>query len=159
CNGAETCVAGSCQTGTPVVCFGDQCNTSACAEPSGTCVTTPKPNGTTCAAAPDTCSVPDSCQGGTCVDGGGGHPDGDLRCSTDDNCPTVSNPGQEDLYNDGLGNVCDGSDAAINLTQAKFKKNSSASGANGSITLKGDFLTSGPGDAFNTSAPIGIQVS
>ena len=159
CNGAETCVAGSCQTGTPVVCFGDQCNTSACAEPSGTCVTTPKPNGTTCAAAPDTCSVPDSCQGGTCVDGGGGDPDGDLICSTDDNCPTVSNPGQEDLDNDGLGNVCDGSDAAINLTQAKFKKNSSASGANGSITLKGDFLTSGPGDAFNTSAPIGIQVS
>jgi parallel beta-helix repeat protein len=158
CNGSETCNAGSCQTGTPVVCFGDQCNNSACAEPTGTCVTTPKPNGTACSGAPDSCTLPDTCQSGTCVDGGGGDPDGDLICSADDNCPTVANPGQEDLDNDGIGNVCDGNDAAINLTQAKFKKSTGAEG-NGSISLKGDFLTSGPGDALNTSAPIGIQVS
>ncbi len=159
CNGSETCSAGSCQTGTPVACLGNQCNNSACSEPTGTCVTTPKPNGTACAGAPDSCTLSDTCQAGTCVDGGGGDPDGDLICSANDNCPTVANPGQEDLDNDGAGNVCDGNDAAINLTQAKFKRNTSATGANGSITLKGDFLTSGPGDALNTSAPIGIQVN
>jgi parallel beta-helix repeat protein len=159
CNGAETCNAGSCQTGTPVVCLGNQCNNSACAEPTGTCVTTPKPNGTVCTGAADTCSLPDTCQGGACTEGGGGDPDGDSICSNDDNCPTVANPGQEDLDNDGTGNVCDGNDAAINLTQAKFKKDTSVTSNNGSITLKGDFLTSVPADALNTAAPIGVQVS
>jgi parallel beta-helix repeat protein len=52
---------------------------------------------------------------------------------------------------------CVPNSAPVNLTQAKFKKNTSGSGANGSITLKGDFLISGP--PLTTSNPIGIQVS
>ena len=40
--------------------------------------------------------------------GGGGDPDGDGRIAgCDDNCPDDSNPGQEDMDNDGQGDVCD----------------------------------------------------
>ena len=95
------------------------------------------------------------------MDGGGGDPDGDGICSANDNCPTIYNPDQADLDNDGIGNVCDPNDASISLTQVKFKRTTSVN-ANGSITLKGSFLTSGlpaEGDALNTSKPIGIQVS
>jgi parallel beta-helix repeat protein len=162
CNGVETCNIGAhtCQTGTPVVCTGDQCNTSACSEPSGTCNTTPKPNGTVCTGTPDTCSIPDTCQAGVCTDGGGGDPDGDGICSASDNCPTVANANQKDLDNDGIGNVCDPSDATINLTKAKLKKDSSVTTDNGVVALKGDFLTNvAGGDVFDASAPISVQVT
>ncbi len=37
-------------------------------------------------------------------------PDGDLRCSTEDNCPNDANPGQENFDLDSLGDVCDPND-------------------------------------------------
>jgi len=42
----------------------------------------------------DDCNIPDT--------------DGDLYADSVDNCPSVSNPGQEDCNNDGVGNACDG---------------------------------------------------
>ena len=113
CNGSETCdtSSGMCVAGTPPDCssFGDQCNVGQCNEPGG-CAAAPVSDGTLCAAAPDVCSIPDSCQSGICVDGGGGD-SGDGICIADDNCPTVSNPDQADLDGDGIGDVCDDSDA------------------------------------------------
>ena len=59
------------------------------------------------------------CLNGVCVgglagsDGGllcaSGDPDtdGDGECDGDDNCPTISNPGQEDTDGDGNGDICD----------------------------------------------------
>ncbi|MGE0545881.1 MAG: thrombospondin type 3 repeat-containing protein [Kofleriaceae bacterium] len=44
------------------------------------------------------------------AEGGGGDGDGDGVANDDDNCPSVANPGQEDINSDGLGDVCDGND-------------------------------------------------
>jgi parallel beta-helix repeat protein len=162
CNGVETCNVGThqCHAGTPVVCLGDQCNNASCVEPSGTCALTAKPDGTVCSGTPDTCSQPDTCQAGTCVDGGGGDPDHDGICSANDNCPTVYNPDQKDLDGDGIGNVCDPADAIINVTQAKLKKDTGHGKHNGLAFAKGDFLTGvyGPDDTFNASSGIGVQI-
>ena len=37
----------------------------------------------------------------------GGDSDGDSICDNSDNCPDVSNPGQEDCDSDGTGDVCE----------------------------------------------------
>jgi hypothetical protein len=130
CNGAETCnlVTNKCEFGTEVVCNG-QCETGVCLEP-----------------------------GGTCQPAGGGDPDGDAVCSADDNCPGVSNPGQSDVDDDGLGDVCDGSEGGLNLTRARLKGNTGGSGDKSKIDLKGDFLTSAPGDTFDAVDPITVEV-
>jgi hypothetical protein len=160
CNGVETCNAGSCQAGTPPTCgFGPsdpQCNTALCLEPTG-CVVQPVANGTVCTSTPDTCSVPDTCQVGVCVDGGGGDPDGDGICSANDNCPTVANVNQADLDNDGAGNVCDLVDAIINVTRAQLKLSKGVA-PNGKVSIKGDFLTAPVGDPFDATAGITVRV-
>lgn len=43
--------------------------------------------------------------------------DGDQVLNDDDNCPHVSNPGQEDADGDGLGNACDNCPAVFNAGQ------------------------------------------
>lgn len=53
-------------------------------------------------------------RGGTLVDAftllKGGDDDGDSVANPDDDCPAVSNPGQEDFDGDGAGDVCDPDD-------------------------------------------------
>ena len=43
--------------------------------------------------------------------GGDVDTDGDGHLDADDNCPDISNPGQEDADQDGTGDVCDPGDA------------------------------------------------
>ena len=155
CTGSETCIANACVRGTPVVCS-DQCETGTCLEPTGTCE--PKPNGTTCSLAP-ACSVPDTCQSGACTLGAGGEDgDSDTVCDADDNCPAVANSGQEDLDGDDIGNVCDDSDGELNVVQAKLRRASSATHANGSVKLKGDFYAPAP-DSFGAASGITIAAA
>jgi hypothetical protein len=153
CNGQEVCNMGthSCQAGTVVDCSGlnSQCTTGVCTEPAGTCVASPKADTTTCDSGLDTCSVADHCVAGACLNnGGGGDPDGDGLCSTDDNCPFTSNPDQADIDGDGIGNVCDDNEGPLNPTQVRFKSSLAASGDSSNILVKGDFVTQLPGEVF-----------
>ena len=67
CTTADKCAAGTCG-GTAVVCTasGNACQTSTCAEPSGTCVVANAANGTTCNDGL-ACTTGDTCTNGTCA--------------------------------------------------------------------------------------------
>ena len=159
CNGTETCAAGTCAAGTPIDCSGasDQCNVGTCTEPLGTCVAVPKVNGTPCNSG-DVCTLPDSCQGGVCVAGGGGDSDADTICDADDNCPTDANPGQEDSDGDDVGNVCDANDGALNITQLDLKRQSNPVNVNGSVGIKGEVITV-PADNFLATPKVTLAVT
>jgi hypothetical protein len=139
CNGVETCNLGT-----------NQC------EPG-----TPAPNNTPCDAGGGyTCTFIDTCQDGVCTPGGGGDTDGDGVCDADDTCPSLSNPGQEDLDQDGVGDICDEADGVVEVIIAKLKFDKSQPGrrANGRIVLKGEFLTTPPGDVFDPSPGLLLRV-
>ncbi len=154
CNGVETCNPGtnSCDFGSAVVC-GGTCRTGTCLEPSGTCEVAV--DGTTCTATPDACSIDDTCQLGLCVDGGGGDPEADGVCGTDDNCPNDANPGQGDLDEDGEGDVCDVNDAVLNPTKVQIRR--ATNGVNGKTSVKGDFVVVAP-DVFTIGSDLTITI-
>jgi len=110
CNGAETCVSGSCQAGTPPNCNdGIACTTDSCNESTDSCDHTPNngacSDGLFCNGS-EVCNVSTGCQAGTppnCNDG--------IACTTDscnestDSCDHVPNHG---ACSDGL--FCNGSE-------------------------------------------------
>lgn len=159
CTGTETCQAGSCVAGTPVDCSGssDQCNVGTCLEPAGTCIATPKPNGTACTSG-DVCTLPDTCQGGVCLAGGIGDGDGDTICDPDDNCPVDPNTDQRNIDGEDGGDPCDPSEGALNPTRLRLKASGGGANPNGSVQLKGDFLATLPGEVFSPSAGITVYV-
>ncbi len=142
CNGAETCDVGTgtCVAGTVADCssLSDQCNVGTCVEPSGACVASPLADGSACDTG-DTCSVPDSCQTGACMAGGGGDSEADGICDLDDNCPSDVNPGQSDVDGDGIGDVCDPVDGPFSMVLSLVKLNAAKAGAatpRGKVSLR-----------------------
>jgi cysteine-rich repeat protein len=75
--------------------------------------------------------------------------DGDAICAASDNCPSVANPEQTNLDGDGLGDPCDPVDASLNVVQVRLRRDSSSKSDNGSVTAKGDFLTTSTIDAVH----------
>ncbi|NOX71689.1 MAG: S8 family peptidase [Candidatus Micrarchaeota archaeon] len=125
CNGAESCVSGSCQPGVPIDCssLDDQCNTGVCDESLDACTAQPKADGTPCDDGLF-CTVGDSCQDGACMGGA------QMNCNDGNDCTTDSCDEENDicehtnvpdgtLCDDGLfctiddicsGGICAGSD-------------------------------------------------
>ena len=102
CNGAETCVALTCQAGTPLVCNdGNPCTTDTCNQASG-CVATPVANGTSCSDG-DACDGVELCQAGACAPGTPLVCNDGLAC-TSDTCAPVS--GCVYTSTCGAGQVC-----------------------------------------------------
>jgi hypothetical protein len=81
CNGAETCQAGACTAGTPLVCNDNNlCTTDSCNAQTG-CRTNPVTNGTPCADS-TVCNGAETCQAGTCTAGA------PLNCNDTNSCTT-----------------------------------------------------------------------
>jgi hypothetical protein len=82
CTGKESCQAGQCVAGKPVVCAAeDPCLEGGCDAATGGCKTTPRPEGEACDDR-QFCTVDDRCRSGKCV--------GSPRCSAPGNpCVTA----------------------------------------------------------------------
>jgi hypothetical protein len=89
--------------------------------------------------------------------GAAGDTDGDAICDADDNCPAVANADERDLDGDGLGDLCDPSDAALAVRQALMRTVGGRRGRSGSIAIRGTFPVSAP-EAFGTSAGIAARI-
>ncbi len=120
CNGAETCVAGSCQAGTAVDCNdGVGCTTDSCNEGTASCDNIPNDgncdDGLFCNGA-ETCDAVNDCQAGTAVNCNDG-----VAC-TDDSCNEGTNSCDNIANNANCDNgiFCDGAETcdAVNDCQA-----------------------------------------
>ena len=85
CTQTDTCQAGVCVGGNPVVCTAsDQCHNAGVCDPvSGVCSNPPKPNDAICNDG-NACTQTDTCQNGTCI---GGNP---VVCTDNNVCTTDS---------------------------------------------------------------------
>src|SRR5262249_40752372 len=108
CTRRDTCEAGSCVGGDPVVCLAlDPCHQAGtCAPAGGTCSTPPAPDGTPCEDG-SRCSLDDECMAGTCVAGAPANCDDGNPC-TEDSCDP-SGGCQHRALADGTG--CDDGNA------------------------------------------------
>ncbi|TMA42628.1 MAG: hypothetical protein E6J81_17090, partial [Deltaproteobacteria bacterium] len=90
CTRRDTCEAGACLGGDPVVCTApDACHEAGSCDPaSGACTTLPVPNGTPCEDG-SRCSVNDQCVAGACVAGARTDCDDGNPC-TEDSCDAIA---------------------------------------------------------------------
>ena len=72
--------------------------------------------------------------------------DVDGVCDDVDNCPAIANPTQSDLDGDLLGDACDDTDAALNVTVLQIKRDTSNASDNSAVKVKGDFIITPPND-------------
>ncbi len=93
CNGAETCLNGTCTAGTPINCNDNNpCTVDLCTPPTGVCFYPPVTNGTSCSDG-NLCNGAETCQSGICM---AGTP---LVCNDNNACTTdTCNPATGCVY-------------------------------------------------------------
>jgi len=163
CMQTDACQAGVCVGSDPVVCgSGADCQASGSCDPAtGLCSSVPLADGTPCGSGSGlACAVPDTCQAGVCVVGGGGDSDADGVCDASDDCVADPDPAQADLDGDGLGDVCDPDDGPLTVTRAAVRRYPHARSANGGVEVRGSFTppASGPG-AFGAAQGVAVRVT
>jgi len=114
CNGAETCVAGTCTAGTPLVCDdGNVCTADSC-DPVLGCQSAPVADGTSCADG-TVCNGAETCVAGTCTAGTPLVCDDGNPC-TADSCDALLGC-QSTAVADGTscadGTVCNGAETCV----------------------------------------------
>jgi len=119
CNGQETCQAGACKAGTPVVCqtTGNACTAGICDSATGTCSNVPVDDGTACNDS-NLCTKTDKCVQGTCTGSDPVTCNSPAVCQSAGVCDPASGQCNYSASADGTacdnGNVCDGTDSCQN---------------------------------------------
>ncbi len=108
CTQGDTCQAGQCESGQPVVCqASDQCHEAGQCDPqTGVCSDPQKQDGTTCDDH-DACTTTDTCQAGVCTGGDA------IECEAPDDChEAVCDPQSGQCEQSALqdGTACDDQD-------------------------------------------------
>jgi hypothetical protein len=85
----------------------------------------------------------------------GGDDDLDGVCGDFDNCPAEFNPDQSDVDGDTIGDACDDFDGMLELRRASLRQSDDA---RGHITIRGDIILSLPGDQFDPSQGVAVEV-
>jgi hypothetical protein len=83
--------------------------------------------------------------------------DGDGVGDALDNCPDVGNPDQADLDGDGAGDACDAADGELAIRRARVRR--TTGDPNGEIIVKGDILSTNPGDTFDGTGGVLVRVA
>jgi streptogramin lyase len=134
CTQTDTCQAGVCTGGNPVVCTAqDQCHVAGVCNPAnGTCSNPNAPNGTTCSDA-NACTQTDTCQAGVCT---GANP---VVCTAQDQCHVAGtcNPANGMCSNPNApnGTVCSDANAC---TQTDTCQAGTCTGANPVVCMAAD---------------------
>ena len=87
-----------------------------------------------------------------------GDTDGDGFCDAIDNCPSIANPTQSNLDGDLDGDACDDTDTELNVTVLQLKRDTSVSGDNSAVKVKGDFIIAPPGDVVAANEGIRLRI-
>lgn len=103
CDGSESCNAGACVDGTPIVVNDDNACTTDICNPDGT-VSHTGIEGGACECDGAECSCTGFVFGDVCYESDS---DADGSVDDEDNCPNAENADQADFDNDGTGNACD----------------------------------------------------
>jgi hypothetical protein len=82
--------------------------------------------------------------------------DGDGVCDDLDNCPAVAPEPVRPRRR--LGDACDDSDTALNVTVLQIKRDTSAANDNSAVKVKGDFIITPPNDRVLASNGLRLHV-
>jgi hypothetical protein len=161
CTQTDSCQAAACVGGSPVDCsdVGVCQLEGTCDSFTGECSGVAAPDGTACGSGPTaSCSTSAICAAGTCAANGSGDTDADGICDADDGCPTTADAADRDLDGDGLGDVCDDSDAVLAVRQALVRTGGRGRAHIGGIVVRGTFPAAPP-DAFGATAGVTVRVT